>query len=181
MCKLKDEYLMLRDEILHLSEMENNIINIFYTSVTAILAFALSQSDTIFLLLPYVVIIPSYLMFISKSEAIYKIATYLYEFHECEDMFFWEHRNREFAKKKNHALLNDVSYNLPFLFVNILTLVLFLLKFNLRSTAYIYEWTKFFIAVFLFGCTIYLVRKKGKVDIGYYRDVWKEIKEENKT
>lgn len=180
MSKRKDEYLMLRDEILHLSEVENNIINIFYTSVTAILAFALSQCDNIFLLLPYMVIIPSYLMFISKSEAIYKIATYLYEFHECEDMFIWEHRNREFAKKKNNLLLNDISYNLPFLFANILTIALFVLKFNWRNITDMYEWIKFFIAISLFGCTIYLVRKKGKVDIEYYGEIWKEIKEEHK-
>ena len=76
------EYLMLRDELLHLDTVVNNTINFFYVFIASFIAFALTQEDTIFILLSYIVIIPAYLIVISKMQGICKIGAYLSLFHE---------------------------------------------------------------------------------------------------
>ncbi len=173
----KEEYLMLRDEILKMAEIESNIINIFYTASSAIMSFSVTQEDNISILIAYVVIIPAYLMLISKEEAIYKIATYLYEFYECNnDDIFWEHYNREFGKRKNKDILNDISLNFPFAFVNILVFALFLLKTKWDCALEPYILTKVIISVLLFLGTAILIALKGKVKILKYSQIWKEIK-----
>ena len=48
------EYLMLRDELLHLDTVVNNTINFFYVFIASFIAFALTQEDTIFILLSYI-------------------------------------------------------------------------------------------------------------------------------
>lgn len=65
----KEEYLMLRDEILKLFEIENNIINIFYTVSAAIMSFSILQEDNVSILIVYMIIIPSYLMLISEGRS----------------------------------------------------------------------------------------------------------------
>ena len=42
----KDEYLMLREEILHLDSIANNTINFFYAYISAYISFALTQYET---------------------------------------------------------------------------------------------------------------------------------------
>ena len=90
--KAKDEYLMLREEILHLDSITNNTINFFYAFIAAYIAFALTQEDTIFILLSFIGIIPPYLIVLNKMNALCKIGAYLYVFHEGGS-FKWERRN----------------------------------------------------------------------------------------
>ena len=47
---MKDEYLMLREEIIHLDTIISNVVNLFYAFIASFIAFALLQSDTIFIL-----------------------------------------------------------------------------------------------------------------------------------
>ena len=49
--EMKEEYLMLREEILHLDSVVNNTINFFYVFMATYVAFSLTQEDTIFILL----------------------------------------------------------------------------------------------------------------------------------
>ncbi len=173
----KEEYLMLRDEILKMYEMESNIINIFYTATSAIMSFSILQEDNVSILIAYMVIIPSYLMLMSKEETIHKVATYLYEFYECDnDDIFWEHYNREFGKRKNKNILNDISLNFPFVFVNILVFVLFLLKTKWNCMLDPYILAKVIISVLLFLATTVLIVLKSRVKILKYSQIWKDIK-----
>lgn len=75
----KDEYLMLREEILHFI---NNTINFFYVFIASYIAFTLMQEDTIFILLSFIGIIPPYLIVLNKMNALCKIGAYLHVFHE---------------------------------------------------------------------------------------------------
>lgn len=173
----KEEYLMLRDEILKLFEIENNIINIFYTVSAAIMSFSILQEDNVSILIVYMIIIPSYLMLISKEEAIYKIGTYLYEFYECNNNDIqWEHYNREFCIRKNKTVVNDISLNFPFIFVNVLVFILFLLKTKWNCITEPYILIKIIISILLFLSTTILIILKGKVKILKYNDIWNNIK-----
>lgn len=125
MKKSEEEYLMLRDEILHLSNMENNIMNFFYVSVATILTFSLTQQDTMFILLPYIIIIPSYRLVLSKMKGIYKIGAYMYVFLEGKT-FNWERRTSKFYSKLPNVFGGKVqSFNWPFC-LQVLLLRLFL-------------------------------------------------------
>ena len=53
--EMKEEYLMLREEILHLDSVVNNTINFFYVFMATYVAFSLTQEDTIFILLSFIV------------------------------------------------------------------------------------------------------------------------------
>ncbi len=120
MSKTKEEYLMLRDEISNLSNMENNIMNYFYISIVATMAFCLTQQETIFMLLPYLIIIPAYKLIISKIRRIYKAGAYLYVFHEGES-FNWERRSQKFMHKLPKKFLNRMqTFNYPFLLTSII-------------------------------------------------------------
>lgn len=79
---MKDVYLMLREEILHLDSILNNTINFFYVFIASYSAFSLFQEDTTFLLLSYIVIIPAYQIVLNKMQAMCKIGAYLKIYHE---------------------------------------------------------------------------------------------------
>ena len=85
------EYLMLRDEILKDYEIIQNSRNVLYAAVAAILAFAVDQKEALLFLIPYIVIIPVYLVTIDYTLNMYKLGTYLKVFHEQGD-FRWESR-----------------------------------------------------------------------------------------
>ena len=85
------EYLMLRDEILKDYEIIQNSRNVLYVAVAAILAFAVDQKEAFLFLVPYIVIIPVYLVTIDFTLNMYKLGTYLKVFHEQGD-FRWESR-----------------------------------------------------------------------------------------
>lgn len=89
------EYLMLREEILHLDEVIVHTINFFYAFLASFLAFALTQKDTIYIVLSYIVILPAYLIVLSKLHGMSKIGGYLYVYHEKHGNtnFKWETYN----------------------------------------------------------------------------------------
>ena len=82
------EYLMLRDEIMKDYEIIQNSRNVLYVAVAAILAFAVDQKEAFLFLVPYIVIIPVYLVTIDFTLNMYKLGTYLKVFHEQVD-FRW--------------------------------------------------------------------------------------------
>lgn len=173
MKKNKDEYLMLRDEILHSDVVVNNTINFFYIFMASFLAFAITQNDTVFILLSYVIIIPAYLIVHNKMEAMAKIGAYLHVFQEGEK-FNWETRNMEYIRKHPGHI---AAPNLPFIFVNFSIFILLLLRTQWKSPFFLYEITKVIIGCCLFlGMSLFLLKNK----LFKTRDrvtLWEEIKE----
>ncbi len=153
----KDEYLMLREEILHLDKTVSNMISFFYATLSAYMAFVLDQKDSIYFILPYISIIPTYLITLRKLHVLCKIGAYLYVFHEKNDDngFKWEKRNMEYmASERNEKEKRDIfSYvtasNFPFLFATIATIILFLYKTNWNNFPSVYECSKLIICVIL--------------------------------
>lgn len=124
----KDEYLMLREEILHLSTLQHNTINFFYIFVSAVLLFGIEQTNSLYILISYVVIIPAYLLVLSELKGIYKIGAYLYVFQEGKK-FNWERRSSRMYGGAPKWVSNRVqSFNYPFLFVSTFVMIIFFYK-----------------------------------------------------
>lgn len=127
--EFKDEYLMLREEILHLDNIVNNTINFFYAFIAAYIGFALTQKDTMFILLSYIGIIPPYLIVLNKMTALCKIGAYLNVFHEGK-YFNWERRHMRYKDKYENSKFRVISWHFPFIFVSLAVSGLLLYRTN---------------------------------------------------
>ncbi|MCH5271591.1 MAG: hypothetical protein J1E83_12715 [Lachnospiraceae bacterium] len=172
--KNKEEYLMLREEILHMDSVINNTINFFYAFMASFLGFALTQSDNIFILVSYVIIIPAYLIVLNKLEGMGRIGAYLHVFQEGEK-FNWETRNMEFMKRCSSRIS---APNLPFLFVNFSVVVLLFLRTSWSSLS-LYDILKLIFGVILFGSVSFLLVKNKFICTRDKISIWKEIKVSN--
>lgn len=160
MKRSKDEYLMLREEMLHLESIINNTINFFYVFIASFLAFALTKNDTIFLLVSYIITIPAYLIVLSKMEGMCRIGAYLCVFHEGKE-FNWETRNMKYKENRGRKTFTYlISSNFPFVFVNVAVFVLYLYRTPWDYFYNIYEICKFFLAVIMFFCIKHINIKK---------------------
>lgn len=177
MAKSRDEYLMLRDEILHLDTLINNTINFFYVFIATFLAFAVNQDDTIFILMSYIVTIPAYLIVISKTKGMCKIGAYLKVFHEGKD-YNWESRRIMYQKSiKNNLFKYMASTTFPFVFVGIAVNVLFFYYTPWSCTMPFYEISKIFLCFALFIILLILIWKNKSINTEDFVEKWKEIKE----
>ena len=166
----KEEYLMLRDEIINFETIINNTINFFYAFISALISFALTREDTIFVLISYMAILPAYLIVIGKREGMIKIGTYLKVYGEGE-LFNWETRK---PLIKNKSFFNKSTSDLPFLFSNIFVFILFLFQLRYVKIYNCYEIIKFIIALILFFSVWYLYRKYRDNTDNYEKE-WKKL------
>lgn len=172
------EYLMLREEILHLDTIVNNTINFFYVFVSATLLFAVEKEDSWFILISYVVIIPAYLMVLSKKIGLYKIAAYQYVFHEGK-AFKWETRQKRIYEMPTFLSIRRVqSFNFPFIFVSTFVTIIFCIKTNWNNINLTIEFLKVVMAMVLYIIQIGLVIKNRKVSIENFITIWEDVKKE---
>ncbi len=172
--EMKEEYLMLREEILHLDSVVNNTINFFYVFMATYVAFSLTQEDTIFILLSFIVIIPAYLIVLNKMQGICKIGAYLKVFHEGNG-FNWETRHMEYKEKNEMNHFRIISWHFPFILVSLAVSVLFILKTNWSNTLSFYEICKIGAHIIMFICVFYNVIKYRNISPRDYIDKWTEI------
>lgn len=182
------EYLMLREEILHLDEIIIHTITFFYAFIATYMIFALPKFDTIYIILMYIVIWPAYVIVLSKARAMYKIGAYLSVFHENSESsnFKWETRNLKFSdsdKPPKFLSLGWVqahmsAFHFPFFFVNIAALILFLLGTyqNRQDILSLYEGGKILIFCLLFFVTSALIHNHKNASTQNYTDRWKDIR-----
>ncbi len=173
----KDEYLMLREEILHLDNITNNTINFFYAFIAAYIAFALAQDDTVFLLLSFIGIIPPYLIVLNKMNALCKIGAYLYVFHEGKS-FNWEKRNMSYKDKYESSTFRVISWHFPFIFVSIAVSGLLLYKTKWLSISTI-DIIKILICFALLLIVLIKACKNRNISPKVYVKKWKELKDDN--
>lgn len=173
----KDEYLMLREEILHLSTLEDNVINMLYIFVAAIMAFSFTQDDTIFILLSYIIIIPSYRLVLSKEIGIYKIGAYLSVYHEGDE-FNWETRNLKFFDEFYKYFGRKIQvFNSPFLFISTFVMVMLFINTNWEKVFTVYEISKIFSATVFYILLISWIIKNRHMDIRRYISFWERIRD----
>lgn len=107
---------MLRTEILQYLEEYQSVRNMMYTATAALLAFGIDTGQVYMLLLPLVVIIPSYSIAMNYWGCVVKAATYLQCFYEENTISHsgypiqWETRAHRFKleqeKQESEALNN---------------------------------------------------------------------------
>ncbi len=172
----KDEYLMLREEILTLKTLENNTINFFYGFVSSVLLFTINQTNSMYILISYVVIIPAYLIVKSKRNAICKIGAYLNVFYEGKE-FNWERRSCKMYKDAPTWLSSKIqSSNLPFLFVSTFVTILFLLKVQWSNISNTNEFIKIIIALMLYSIQLILIIENRKITSEKFITLWEKVK-----
>lgn len=174
----KDEYLMLREEILHLDTVINNTINFFYVFIAAYMAFALTKDDTIFLLLSYMVIFPAYLIVLSKMKGMCKIASYLYVFHEESDssVFKWERRISEYRKNNKDGIFSYIiSSHFPFLLVSVSVTILFFCNTKWENMNKLYELIKMIMCIIFSFILLFIIYKNRKISSVDYINNWNNI------
>lgn len=176
MKKSNAEYLMLREEILHLDTVINNTINFFYIFIATYITFALTQDDTIFLLISYIVIIPAYLIVICKGKGMCKIGAYLKVFHEGKE-FNWETRRIEFHKNIMPDIFTYmISTTFPFVFVGIAVELLLIYYTPWSYSMTPYEIGKVILWIFLSVFLYVLIYKNRKINTVNYVKRWEELK-----
>lgn len=172
---MKDEYLMLREEILHLDSIVNNTINFFYVFIASYSAFALLQEDTLFILLSYIVIIPAYLIVLNKMQAMCKIGAYLKIFHEGKE-FNWETRHMQYKNIYESSHFRVISWHFPFLLVSVSVSILFLFKTDWNSIGSGWEIFKLLICFISMIFILYKLLAFKNISPADYIDKWLKVK-----
>lgn len=94
------EYEMLRDEISQKIELQNTLLTFTITTSVAASAYALSQDNIIFYLIPFCIIIPMSIRIAYYTSAMAKLSAYMEVFLEDKDGIIWETRNRQLINKR---------------------------------------------------------------------------------
>lgn len=169
----KDEYLMLREEILHLDSIANSTINFFYAFISGYVAFALMQDDTIFILLSFMGIIPPYLIVLNKMDALCRIGAYLNVFQEGKS-FNWERRYMKYKKEYESSTFRIVSWNTPFILISFAVTILFMYKTNWKYIFAI-DIIKSLICFFLLLWILLKSYKNRNINPQDYIDRWDKV------
>lgn len=176
----KEEYLMLRDEILHIDTMINNTINFFYVFMASYLAFVFSKKETLLLLVSYIVIMPAYFMVLSKMEGMCRIGAYLQVFYEGKT-FNWETHNYQFRNYRIVKVFNHmISTNFPFLLGSLSVLIIHIHQYLMLEIQTCNEKIKLHISFVLFIVMCLLIFKYRKLSTDDYITKWNLYKQVKK-
>lgn len=112
------EYEALREEILCATQVVKNYRSLLYTIVVAVLAFAFDKNEAILFLVPFIAIIPIYLLAMHQIDSTLRIGAYIYVFLEPGTECKWEtrlykydqlHKNQYSTKKTSIEAYGYVS------------------------------------------------------------------------
>lgn len=179
--KMQNEYIILRDEILKQYDIIQNSRYLLYVTVATILTFSLSKSEPLLFLIPYIVIIPTYLISVDYTLDSYRICTYLMVFLEDED-FHWENRQYNFNYIINKGLpKRENFFHVPFILSSLMCSILFYAFVDYPDDFYAITYKfviKMFIAIIplLIVILIFIKYKDLGIVQQKYIDVWKKIK-----
>lgn len=175
------EYIMLREEILHLDGIINNTIGFFYAFMSAYLVVILENTDDklVYLNLGYLIVWASYAIVISKMQHLCKIGAYLKVYHEGKGKAFnWETRNLEFEKKNRSLIFRVIiSGNFPFVFISTV-IALISVYMTIRENA---DMKYSFIALILYLLTLCLIILNRNIRTKDYISDWEKVKNSDKT
>lgn len=169
------EYLSLRKEVNDLCSSSDNIISMLYAFLTAYLAFVFNKEDTVYLLFTYVVLLPVYLLIISKRIATCKISAYISVFHEKEGNM-WENRLMEYnTPKKPFIFLFIEATHFPFIFINFFILVFYIIRLKSCELQTMYGRIKLVLLCLFFIAMYALAVRYRKISVSDYVNEWKKI------
>ena len=85
-----DESTMLREEIMLSMKTVKGYNNILYTTTVALLAFAFNSANSALFLLPFIVLIPLFLLTKREMMQVMRIGAYILVFLEESSIINWE-------------------------------------------------------------------------------------------
>lgn len=176
------EYEALREEILYSTQVVKSYRSLLYTIVVAALAFAFDKNEAILFLIPFVAIIPIYLLAMHQIDSTLRIGAYIYVFLEPGTDCKWETRLHKYDQlHKNQYSTKKTSIE-AYWYVSICCLLLSVVKLDYANINFMFYITITGQVIILIIC-IYLFIKK-RPDYGStkekYINEWLEIqKQEN--
>lgn len=177
---MKEEYLMLREEILNLNTITNNTLTLFYGFIATYFAFAFNKGDSIYMILSYIAIYPIYIIVLINSQGISKIGGYLAVFHENKknSKFNWETRSLTFYEKNKVKMYRVGSSNMPFLavsFIVTLYVIYDTYKLMIEGNFKSYGIAKLIISLSLFFIIVLIYINNRNVNTKTFVDKWEKV------
>jgi hypothetical protein len=177
---MKDEYLMLRQEILTSMRVVKDYRNWLYTIVIAVIAFVFERENSWLFLLPFIAIIPLYNLAMHQVDSVLRIGAYVYVFLEPSLDIKWETNLYEYDKiYKTQKTLID-----PYVVLSLICLILSIVNLNFENIKNPEVWSCIIVQTFLMLYCIWLFSKRH---VDYvttkekYIEKWNYIKQQNDT
>lgn len=131
---IKEEYAMLREEIMENMKSQNNLSTFVSTTICTFIGvvIALDQPSPFLYLIPFLILIPASFKESNYQRRVAYLASYLIVYLEGEDSFLWETRYHHFARRGNPSLSSKFRAaleTLEFTLFGILCYVLFLWRY----------------------------------------------------
>lgn len=173
----KKEYDNIKRELETSMSVVRKANNALYVGVTAVLAWAITTSNSILCLITYCVIIPVYYIVLDYNIATIKLGTYLLVFYDDK----WEirlHKVNIVNVIKRHAS----SYINPFIYASIASTILFFCFLDYNNIG-AFEIFQIIVCTILFlWFNIYVFMQKDNDSVKQiYIDAWEDIKNEEQN
>lgn len=140
---IKEEYQMLREEIMHHKKRQNSFTTFSYTVVVALWGVAIERGSPWIALIASLIILPTSFRVFESRLSISRISSYLQTFIEPKLAYNWETNLSKYRKSKNNRYKDSALYIISkcdFVFLTIGSKALFWLiayteKLNLKTWA----------------------------------------------
>jgi|GEM_PF-2899782 len=177
-----EEVKMLREEVVSFMSERQQLIQLLYTGVAALLAFAVNSKNALMCLIPFCIILPTYLMVRNKNQGIQKIGAYIQVFYNGPD-FHWEQFSYELnakTRKKTSRYFVANSFIFPFFLLGLVSLVLFCFFMDWGSFPSMAAVYKLAMGLVCLASTIFMLVKQDDIDRlkAFYISAWENMKKE---
>lgn len=173
----KREYDNIKKELESCMSVVRKANNALYVGITAVLAWAITTSNSVFCLLTYCVIIPVYYVVLDYNIAAMKLGAYLLVFHNDK----WEKRLHK-VNNENVIKRHASSYRNSFVYASVASTILFFCLLDYKSIG-VFEISQIIICIILvlwFNAYVFLQKDNDNVKQTYI-NAWKKIKKEEKN
>jgi len=179
-----EEVKLLRDEVISFMSERQQLIQLLYTGVAALLAFAVNSKNALMCLIPFCIIFPTYLMVRNKNQGIQKIGAYLQVFYYGPD-FRWEQLSFELnarTRKKTSRYFVANSFIFPFSMLGFVSVMLFCFFMDWGPFPSTIAICKLCLGLACLVTTVFMFIKHDDIDKlkAFYIAEWESIKGEKK-
>lgn len=172
------EYEALREEILYSMQVVKNYRSLLYTLVIAILAFAFDKDEAILFLLPFVAIIPLYLLAMHQIDSTIRTGAYISVFLEDGTECQWETRLYKYDKLHRNEYSTKKTRIDPYWCISFCCIALSILKLDYADSNLNFYLVVAMQIVILIVCIYLFVKKRPdylETKEKYIKE-WKEIR-----
>lgn len=174
------EYEALRNEIIYSMQIIKNYRSLLYTIVIAVLAIAFQSDHAVMFLVPFLVIIPIYLLEMHQVDSTARIGAYILVFIEPETECQWETRLLKYERTYKKDNRNKESLINPYWCISFGCVLLSFMKldyYNRNINFYIILAEQIF--AFVLWVFVFMKNNVNSLEAKEkYRKEWNEIKKE---